>query len=578
MSIAEGAEYDTHHNQHESRCYPYTRVDILKEIQAWAKDDYQRRIYWLSGKAGTGKSTISRTVAKALDDDNLLGASFFFKRGEADRNRASLLFSTIARQLVRQRIDIQEFVLNAIKKTDNISSKTIAQQFRQLILDPLTNAQLEEARETKAAEILERARETKDPEFAKLSESEKYRKAISKARKFNESKLKLVTPSTLILVLDALDECAVEDVEAVIPLLSSLVKSKASGLRVFIASRPETALRYEFRGIGDVHLEIKLHELPEEVVFMDLAIYFHTEFKEIKKKWNTKHWNNTSRQLGKDWPGIDTIIYLAEKALPLFVHAAVICRFIKDRLISPEARLSELLQAKVTGLDDKMSIIYLPVLWQYKADRTGPELARVLKRFRKVVGTIILLQQPLSIEAISSLLNTEVTDVDLILEPLWSILEIPERLSEPVEVFHLSFRDFLLSQSAGDFFINSEETHRLIAFECLDILLSRKPLRYNMCGLRPADNGNLDKKVVDSHFPPHFQYACLHLVSHLEQGKVGLGDNNALHQFLRIHFLHWLEALIILKNGRDVEEMPRRLRSVISMDFHQVSFLSFNKA
>ena len=50
--------------------------------------------------AGTGKSTILRTVTQSFADERLLAASFFFKRGEGDRGNASRFFTTIARQLI----------------------------------------------------------------------------------------------------------------------------------------------------------------------------------------------------------------------------------------------------------------------------------------------------------------------------------------------------------------------------------------------------------------------------------------------------------------------------------------------
>lgn len=48
-----------------------------------------------------GKSPIFRTVAQALADQGRLGASFFFKCVEHDRENASLFFITIALDLVR---------------------------------------------------------------------------------------------------------------------------------------------------------------------------------------------------------------------------------------------------------------------------------------------------------------------------------------------------------------------------------------------------------------------------------------------------------------------------------------------
>jgi tRNA A37 threonylcarbamoyladenosine biosynthesis protein TsaE len=70
--------------------------ELLQQIAEWAESPDGKCIYWLEGMAGTGKSTISRTIARDFQVSGLLGASFFFKRGEADRSNAKRLFSTIA--------------------------------------------------------------------------------------------------------------------------------------------------------------------------------------------------------------------------------------------------------------------------------------------------------------------------------------------------------------------------------------------------------------------------------------------------------------------------------------------------
>jgi hypothetical protein len=52
--------------------------------------------------AGTGKSTIARTVAQTFSNRGQLGASFFFKKGEGERGNASRFFTTMAINLVAQ--------------------------------------------------------------------------------------------------------------------------------------------------------------------------------------------------------------------------------------------------------------------------------------------------------------------------------------------------------------------------------------------------------------------------------------------------------------------------------------------
>lgn len=84
LRVAEGASFDSYAQEHNRYCLPNTRVELLKQIMEWAKDNSAEPIFWLNGMAGTGKSTISRTVARTFADNGQLSASFFFKKGEAD--------------------------------------------------------------------------------------------------------------------------------------------------------------------------------------------------------------------------------------------------------------------------------------------------------------------------------------------------------------------------------------------------------------------------------------------------------------------------------------------------------------
>lgn len=101
LPIAEGAVFGSWADRHEPECLDGTRVDLLDDIIKWADDSQGKGIFWLVGRAGTGKSTISRTIARKLQTKEQLAASFFFKRSEADRSDSKRFFSTIASQLAR---------------------------------------------------------------------------------------------------------------------------------------------------------------------------------------------------------------------------------------------------------------------------------------------------------------------------------------------------------------------------------------------------------------------------------------------------------------------------------------------
>jgi hypothetical protein len=66
LPIAEGASFDSHMEEHNARCLHNTHAELLYHIREWVKDKNGKPIFWLSGMAGTGKSTIARTVAQSF--------------------------------------------------------------------------------------------------------------------------------------------------------------------------------------------------------------------------------------------------------------------------------------------------------------------------------------------------------------------------------------------------------------------------------------------------------------------------------------------------------------------------------
>jgi hypothetical protein len=203
LPTAGGASFDSYVEEHNSTCLPNTRTELLDHIRGWADDKNGKPIFWLNGAAGTGKSTIARTVARAFADRQQLGASFFFKRGEGDRGNATRFFTTIATQLACRISGLESGIKKAIEADPAISEKTLKDQFEKLILDLLLDI----------AHLL---------------------------------------ATVLFIVIDALDECQPDDnIRVILQLLSRTRDLKSVLLRIFVISRPELHIRLGFKRLPD---------------------------------------------------------------------------------------------------------------------------------------------------------------------------------------------------------------------------------------------------------------------------------------------------------------------------------------
>src|SRR5262249_48845134 len=124
--------------QHEPTCLPDTRVDVLREIYNWADGQDERCIFWLNGWAGTGKSTIARTVARRYYEQKRLGASFFFSKGGGDVGHAGKFVTSIAVQLANDIPPLRGHICNAIMECSDIVTRSLSDQWNQLVLTPLS--------------------------------------------------------------------------------------------------------------------------------------------------------------------------------------------------------------------------------------------------------------------------------------------------------------------------------------------------------------------------------------------------------------------------------------------------------
>ena len=96
------------------KCLDGTRVDLLQKIREWASSSDSPSIFLLIGIAGTGKSTVARTVAEQFKKERELGCYIFFERGKTDSSTiTSSVIRTIAFNLAKNGSVIAESILEA---------------------------------------------------------------------------------------------------------------------------------------------------------------------------------------------------------------------------------------------------------------------------------------------------------------------------------------------------------------------------------------------------------------------------------------------------------------------------------
>ena len=78
-----------------AECLPETRTALIDSIAEWAFDpNTHTKVLWLHGLAGSGKSTLSTTIANLFRVMGSLGAFLFFDRAMAERRDPSTVIRT----------------------------------------------------------------------------------------------------------------------------------------------------------------------------------------------------------------------------------------------------------------------------------------------------------------------------------------------------------------------------------------------------------------------------------------------------------------------------------------------------
>jgi hypothetical protein len=463
----------------------------LDKIYKWADGEGEQHIFWLSGLAGSGKTTVARSVAHWYQTKQRLGASFFFSRGGGDVGRAARFVTSIAVQLARSVSGVQRHISNALLQRPEITSQSWRDQWQYLVLEPLS---------------------------------------------------KLEGPAIFVLVIDALDECeGSNDMQLIVQLLAMSGSLKHVRLRVFLTSRPEVPIQYGLGQVPDAERrDFLLHKVSPSIIDHDIQLFLQHRLNLIGEE--------DGQEPG--WPGAEVIQSLVRSASGLFIWAATACRFISEGLFAEE-RLHMLADGSdrdsAASPEQHLNQLYLTVLQKsVQSSYTARELARYHSMIRQILGSIVALSSPLSVSSLGTLVLIREQQVNRMLKELHAILDIPKDHGQPLRLHHPSFRDFLFSKDRCidvNFWVDEKQAHAALAVNCIQLMSST--LKQDICGVKAPGTlaADMGKDRVAQCIKPELEYACVNWIQHLAKMSTQLHNGDQVHSFLTEHFLHWLEAL-----------------------------------
>lgn len=252
----------------------------------------------------------------------------------------------------------------------------------------------------------------------------------------------------MVIVIDALDEC--DDKELMAKFIEVITDACRRGhqfpFRVFFTSRVEDHLRKKL----EANAAILPLALPDFDATDDIHDFFRSAFSTIHKE------NLVMRNIPSPWPSSSDLEALVKKASGSFIFASTLINLVNDGSDFPHRKLPIALTADA-GLDP----LYTQVL------SAAPRSCH----FEQVIGTIMVLESPLSVTSLGHLLRLEAADILQALLGVQSILMIPGDDNQHIQLFHTSLRDFLTKQSRSrDYFVDPPTHHLFIVMNCLELI------------------------------------------------------------------------------------------------------------
>ncbi|KAJ2926454.1 hypothetical protein H1R20_g10638, partial [Candolleomyces eurysporus] len=429
-NIAPNALHDSSARYDAPKCDEDTRIEVTGEIMDWIQDRSDpQRLLCMTGAAGSGKSALQQTIAERCANADILGAAFFFSSTDPTRNRTSTVVGTIAYQLGLKHPLFQRAIIAAVKHDPLIFSRSIQSQMQHLIVLPFKNL-------LRSAPI--------------DIDSFPYAILIDGLDECKGEPSNTADPN----LLDGDDRLQAEHRQAeLLAAIRQCILNNALPFRVFIASRPEWAVRTALEPGG------RLHQVAYHIQLSDRYDASGDMYRYLQRRFD-----NIGLRIGNpQWYSENNIRTLVEAASGQFIYVATMFRYISKPRASPAERLKIVLTWMPNGqqrarpfeaLDRLYTNILLAAKNAYDAVDTHHERDFLLLfKAHQMNVTGFTNFQPLSsnstirppAEILSALLGLEDGAEETLLSDLHSlvVLETDQHGGSRLRLYHKSLSDFM---------------------------------------------------------------------------------------------------------------------------------------
>ncbi|KAJ2913642.1 hypothetical protein MD484_g6785, partial [Candolleomyces efflorescens] len=463
--IAAGALHNSAERCDAPTCHPETRVAVQDEIVSWIcdgdSDDEPKKIMWVTGPAGSGKTAIMGSVADTCQKKGILGATHFFSSfsGSANRRSKRYLVPTLAYQLVQHKAlrEVTDHILSAVERNPAVFEQSLNAQLDQLILEPL--------------------RACRDrpnlPDWPK------------------------------VILIDGLDECEADqyhdtargkaplrpndgDQMEILSVLQTAASDPDFPFRIVVASRPEYTIKDFFTNVArSITRELFLDEKYKPDA--DMALFLESKFANIRRRYH----------LPSSWPNKQVSRALVANASGQFIYVATIGRFIEGEG-HPDQLLKQVLQLPgapskastnpfapldalythilVTNANPHLTLLWLNILFRdqllgrpFSMGQSG-----LPSNFEEHWGGT---PRPVTAALTHLFLESYPGEASYLFKNLNSL--IPDcQANEPYALYHKSFVDFLKAPSrSGELYIDSETVLNFLVDRYTTLWKSKGPDR-----------------------------------------------------------------------------------------------------